>query len=436
MLSAKEKGWELDGREKTSAFEMVFSFPLLFFGFNSYLHLQALNLSAFFIGKRIFSGILCIDISKGADKMPKKDTLAFSNSKFSQINLVSRANSYFAASNTAKGFTHDFEEIFRPCKRIYILKGGPGTGKSSLIRAVASEATNRDIPVEYFYCSSDTSSLDGVIIGDNEIAVIDGTSPHTVDPKIPGVKEEIINLGQFWNSGVLKEASHEIKYYLDKISSLYAGVYDAMAVADSADGLTRRLVLRHTDSEKLHLVAERTARAHSGDTGIIRPRGISAFGVHGHVILDCYERLADEVYTFRDKWGISGIFLDALKENFEKRSIGFDFSRSPIFGKTDAILLRNEGVAFLPVANDPSRIINTERFILKSISVEKDDIKELRLISSAAVKMAEKKLSLIGELHDELEKIYISAMDFKALGELTKRILISIFKNPPCQTAR
>lgn len=366
--------------------------------------------------------------------MPKKDTLAFSNSKFSKITLSERKNSYFAASNTAGGFVYDFEEIFRPCKKILILKGGPGTGKSTLIRSIASEAVNRDMEVEYFYCSSDTSSLDAVIIGAGDIAVVDGTSPHIMDPKIPGVKEEIINLGEFWDPAILKESSHPIKYYLDKISTLYKQVYDAMAVAYSAENLSQKLILRHTDGEKMNAVAERIVRSYLPDSLPVRPRGISAFGVHGYTILDSYERRAEEIYTFRDRWGVSHIFLDLLKEKFEKKSVGFDFSRSPIFGRTDAILLRGERAAFLPIASDTSKIINTERFIRKSITSEKDDIKQLRLISSAAVKMAEKKLSQIGELHDELEEIYISAMDFKELGCFTKRILISLFKNQPYQT--
>ena len=363
--------------------------------------------------------------------MPKKDTLAFPNSKFSKITLSERKNAYFAASNTAKGFVYDFEEIFRPCKKILILKGGPGTGKSTLIRAIAAEAVNRDTRVEYFYCSSDTNSLDAVIIGDSDIAVIDGTSPHIIDPKIPGVKEEIINLGQFWDSGVLKESSCDIRYYLDKISTLYKQVYDSMAVASSADSLSEKLVLRHTDIEKMSSAAERIVRSYSSDAFPIRARRVSAFGVHGYTLLNSYERRAEDIYTFRDRWGVSHLFLDLIKEKLEKKGVGFDFSRSPIFDKTDAILLRSEGVAFLPVASNVGKIINTERFIRSSIAVEKEDIKQLRLISSASVKMAEKKLSVIGELHDELEKIYISAMDFKELGSFTRRILISLFKNQP-----
>ena len=64
------------------------------------------------------------------------------------------------------------------------------------------------------------------------------------------------------------------------------------------------------------------------------------------------------------------------------------------------------------VSNITSQFLSLHGFLKavprlrKSVKVEKEDIKQLRLISSAAVKMAEKKLSVIGELHDELEKIY------------------------------
>ena len=364
--------------------------------------------------------------------MPKKNMTTYSNLKsptFSSTLPTDRSNSYFAALNTSRGFISNFDEVFSSAKRTLILKGGPGTGKSTLIRALASEATNRDMAVEYFYCSSDTNSLDGVIIGDGEIAIIDGTSPHAVDPKIPGARDEIINLGMFWNSAILKNSAHEIKYYLDTISSLYKNVYDAMAIAASAEDLIGKIVLRHTDLEKMKLAADRIARLYPTDRLPIRRRGISALGVHGYLLLSSYEKRAEEIYTFRDKYSISNIFLDILKENFEKRQVGFDYSRSPVYDRTDALLLRGENVAFLPVASDPSRIINTERFIRKSIASEKEEIKQLRLISSTAIKLAEKKLSCIGELHDELEEIYIGAMDFKDMGAFTKRLLISIFKN-------
>ena len=52
--------------------------------------------------------------------------------------------------------------------------------------------------IEYMHCSSDPNSLDGVVFPELQVAMLDGTAPHVVDPKNPGAVDEIINLGQFW----------------------------------------------------------------------------------------------------------------------------------------------------------------------------------------------------------------------------------------------
>ena len=338
-------------------------------------------------------------------------------------------NSYFAALNTADGFQSRFDEIFSGVKRIIILKGGPGTGKSTLIRSVGAEAENREIKVEYFFCSSDSNSLDGVLIGDNNLAVIDGTSPHCVDPKIPGVRDEIINLGQFWNSSLLRDSSGDIEKYLKDIQRGYANVYESMKIARSAENLAEDLVFRHTDFEKLDYAAERIVRTFHADFTDVRYRGLSALGTRGYAFFDSYERRATEIYSFRDKHRMSHVFLDKIKEKLSLKKVGFDYSVSPIYCSTDGIFVRDRSIAFVAKECENDKVINMGRFISKSISAERDEIKRLRAISSHAIAFAEKKLSEIGELHDSLEKIYINAMDFKEMNKLTRKLLISIFKN-------
>ena len=48
---------------------------------------------------------------------------------------------YFAAANTYTGFISYFDTVFDPEKfsRLYVLKGGPGTGKSSFMKKIANE---------------------------------------------------------------------------------------------------------------------------------------------------------------------------------------------------------------------------------------------------------------------------------------------------------
>ena len=48
---------------------------------------------------------------------------------------------YFASANTEKGFVSYFDEIYGVLDRVYIIKGGPGTGKSHFIRNIADTQT-------------------------------------------------------------------------------------------------------------------------------------------------------------------------------------------------------------------------------------------------------------------------------------------------------
>lgn len=360
--------------------------------------------------------------------MPNKNTISSSYVSVPKI-IKGHKNSYFAARNCASGFVSDFDDVFFHCKRIIIIKGGPGTGKSTLMKAFASEAENRNLPIEYFYCSSDTSSLDGVIIGNNDLALIDGTAPHTSDPKLPGVRDEIVNLGEFWNPSALKKDEKEIKHYVSTKTALYKRVYRLMAVSEKASSLCREIALSHCDMSKMDAALGRIARSFKSDGTVVRSRGISAFGVQGYVRFDSYEKNAEEIYGIRDKFGISHIFLKMLAKKAQEIGSSIDLSNAPVSGELDAFLVHSTGSAFLLHTESADKYINLERFTYKSISLDRSDIKKLRAISDEALLLASEKLSEIGELHEKLEQIYINAMDFRALGDHTKKLLVSVFKN-------
>ncbi len=131
----------------------------------------------------------------------------------------------FAGGNTVLGFFSYYDYIidWEKAKGIYILKGGPGTGKSTFMKDIGNEAVNNGYDVEYFHCSSDSDSLDGIAIPELKIAMIDGTPPHIIDPKYPGIVDKIVNLGDFLNQNELMkdnktiiEKRKEIKKYFDR----------------------------------------------------------------------------------------------------------------------------------------------------------------------------------------------------------------------------
>ena len=104
-------------------------------------------------------------------------------------------NNFFAASNSAQGFYSYYKDCFSNLDKLYIIKGGPGTGKSGFMRRISECALHRGYYVEKFYCSSDQSSLDGIILlrDGKSTGFIDGTSPHSFDMRIAGAVDNIIN---------------------------------------------------------------------------------------------------------------------------------------------------------------------------------------------------------------------------------------------------
>ena len=110
---------------------------------------------------------------------------------------------YFAGGNTARGFYSLFDSSLEGLNRIFILKGGPGTGKSFLMKDVGNFWSEKGYDIEFLHCSSDPDSVDGVIITSLQVAIVDGTAPHVIEPKLPGAVEEYINLGEAWDSKAL-----------------------------------------------------------------------------------------------------------------------------------------------------------------------------------------------------------------------------------------
>lgn len=92
------------------------------------------------------------------------------------------AISCFLGANSPNGFVSQFEKVYNQTDgwRVFIIKGGPGTGKSSFMKKIANEALNRQLKTHIAYCSSDPMSVDAVIIPEKKIMIADGTAPHAM----------------------------------------------------------------------------------------------------------------------------------------------------------------------------------------------------------------------------------------------------------------
>lgn len=70
---------------------------------------------------------------------------------------------YFLGANSAGGFFSHYDQLMPTNGKLTrILKGGPGCGKSTLMKKVAARAEQLGLQPERILCSSDPDSLDGV----------------------------------------------------------------------------------------------------------------------------------------------------------------------------------------------------------------------------------------------------------------------------------
>ncbi len=154
---------------------------------------------------------------------------------------------FFAGGNTAYGFYSLYNHILGESgERLIILKGGPGTGKSTLLKKIGNSFLKKGFEVEFFFCSSDSDSLDAVAVPGLKAAVVDGTAPHMIDPAIPGAYDEIINLGEFWDESKLIPYRSEIKCLGETIKGLFRDVYYCLAEA--------KLILEHLKANNAAII--------------------------------------------------------------------------------------------------------------------------------------------------------------------------------------
>ena len=138
----------------------------------------------------------------------------------------------FPGGNTSRGFYSFYDHIIeKDANHIFILKGGPGVGKSTFMRKIGEEMLARGYDLEFHCCSSDNGSLDGICIPAIGVAMLDGTAPHVVDPKNPGAVDEIIHLGDHWNDRGIRGNKKEILAVNREVGRLFKHAYAYLAGA-------------------------------------------------------------------------------------------------------------------------------------------------------------------------------------------------------------
>lgn len=351
----------------------------------------------------------------------------------------------FIAANTCKGFHGYFDELIEDdtLNRVYLIKGGPGSGKSTLMKKISKKADSLGFTVENMYCSGDPDSLDGVRILEKGIVIIDATAPHAYDMKYPGARESLIDLSKFWNEDNLKENYEKIKSVSDSIGKNYKSVYGLLKIAGIANLKRSALIESVTDFDKCASQVKKLIKQSGivpvNSCGKIENRMLFAFCGEGiRTLKTTSDTLCDEFIIFDDGYDISHILMHKLSSTLFRMGYRVICINNPLCPehKTEAVFVPSLRLGFISeghlhkwVYNESKviktvktkKLINTE--VLKS---KKELISTLRKTESAYITQACNILGSIKSKHDALEKYYIDSMDYVLLNLFTDELIKKI----------
>ena len=348
---------------------------------------------------------------------------------------------YYLGANTPNGFTSLFSESYDYMDgwRAYIIKGGPGTGKSTLMKKLCARCEDEGIFCERVYCSSDPDSLDAVIIPSMKTAVYDGTAPHVLEPKYPGACENIINTGQAWDARRLYAAREDIIRLSDQCSACHRNATRMLSCAYAFRLNTRLLTREAFDAVKLRRTAENLYSKYIGVRGSSRGRQsrrlISAVTPQGVRLLDAACAMCDTIVPISDRYDLpSGELTASLCELLLERGMDIitclcsqDFSRIEHIIVPEASVMFTVSGEYHALPTD-ARIIHTERFLSAGfVSSNKQKISFNRRAEKQFIDLAVREMQEAKAIHDKLEAIYIGAMNFDIVADITDHAMDAIF---------
>ncbi len=353
----------------------------------------------------------------------------------------------FPGGNTSTGFFSYYDYLAFPKRsKIFVMKGGPGVGKSTFMRKIGTELVERGYDVEYHHCSSDNGSLDGVYVPSLGIALLDGTAPHMVDPKHPGAVDEIVHLGDFWNEAGIRANQAQVVATFIENARLFRCAYVNIAAVklysdeiESYYGDSASLDYAGLNMAARKMIADIFGDAVRGGTQPQRHLFGSAISPQGPVnFLDTVVDKATRRFVIKGDMGtgkstlVKKIFDEAVSRGYYVEAYHCALTHEHM----EHLLIPELGVAvvtsiaphvFEAAAGDT--VIDTKAFV-RELALErfKPDMERARELYWAALDRAVSFIARAKRNHDYLETFYVPHMDFDGISKRREQVLARILE--------
>lgn len=344
----------------------------------------------------------------------------------------------FPGGNTSQGFYSYYHYILpqEEANKIICIKGGPGTGKSSMMKKLGEYFNFNGYDIEYHHCSSDNNSLDAVLIPSLKVAILDGTAPHVVDPKNPGAVDEILNLSDCWNEKKLQNNKNEIISINKAIGNTFKRAYKYIEASKLIHDGWSNLNLEAMDFAKLNILKEKLKGELFNDkvSSLGKERHLFATAFTPNGIVTYIENLQENyknIYVLNGEPGTckSDILNFLSKEAINRGHYVEIFHKPLIPEEIEHILIPDLSIALL-TSNEINRKefsgtqiytneLQNQNILNRNLSKTHDERENFYLLLNKGLDI----ISGAKELHDQLESYYIPAMNFDKVNEKYKKVL-------------
>lgn len=344
---------------------------------------------------------------------------------------------YFLGANTPEGFRSEYASLQSDprIRRLLIVKGGSGCGKSTLMKTLAARAEEYGWGVERILCSSDPDSLDGAVIPELGLALVDGTAPHVVEPNLCGCGANYLNLGRYYREGELRPLLPAIRAAKAANAACYGPAYGCLRAASALSRARRQLLGR----ERIRAVTEEALEQlldgklpQGGTPGRERRLYLSGVTPKGLLSLSPGE---GRVWAIQDGHGAGGGLLRTLADHWRAAGEDVILAMDPLDPDAVAgVLLPRRAMSWLrvhPAFPGPRQAmlrLDLDAALEEGLpdataaGMEELEAMEHRLLGEAVGWLRQAKTH-----HDLIEELYRPAVDFAGVTRETELLCRELF---------
>ncbi len=310
---------------------------------------------------------------------------------------------FFASANTVGGFRNHFDSMTMG-DFTYVLKGSSGSGKSTLMKSIGKHFEDKGYDVEYFHCSSDKDSLDGVRIVGKSVCIVDGTAPHVMEASLPQVNSRLVNICECISKDIKKHKEvleKLVKEKAEKFNQMYGYLKSAGSLVEMEKGKSSNRIIEEKYLEIIKKLQIKKSSKH------ISPRLL---------YLRCV-----------DKGGLYSLPHHLTTLNVDMQSIMGGTELMNRICKT----LDNKNAQYIKIISplgddllDGVAIPSSNLYICNN-ATDANTFKNNHLIT-LLLKKAGNTLNEARIIHKKIEKYYVSHMDFDKLNIIKENIIEEI----------